>query len=107
MHLNAGEYQAADVALQQALDIFGDRHNDLGQAQALNRAGRVCLAGGDPVRAEARRRRALPLARAVRSQTEEARAWEGIGRCAAVRGSADEADAALRKALVIFGGGAG
>jgi hypothetical protein len=103
VHLNSGEYQAADSELQQALHIFGDLPDDLGQAQTLNRAGRVCLARGDPFRAETCHRRALPLARSVRSQTEEARAWEGIGRCAGARGSADEADAALRAAVVIFG----
>jgi hypothetical protein len=62
----------------------------------------VHLAQGDPLQARPCYQRALELARTTGARLEEARALEGIGKCAAPIGGAGTADSGLRQALEIY-----
>jgi hypothetical protein len=60
------------------------------------------LACGDPQQAYADHQGALKLARAIHSGLEEARALEGIGRCAMMSREIDAASGPLHEALKIY-----
>ena len=64
--------------------------------------GAMHLTRGDPQQARTHYQRALQLARTLGSQLEEARALEGIGKCAAATPATNPADNTLRQALEIY-----
>jgi Tfp pilus assembly protein PilF len=72
------------------------------EAAVLNRLGTLRRQSGAPGEALACHRRALDLAREVRSPLEEARALEGAGRCALGTGRTAVAAVGFRQALRIY-----
>ena len=97
-----GDYLAAVGLLEQARDIYrgvGDRH---GESVTLIETGAMHLTRGDPKQARAHYQRAMQLARTIGSQLEEARALEGIGKCATAIHAADADRKTLRQALEIY-----
>ena len=88
--------------LEQALGLYRDLGDPLGEAEVLNHSGTLCLKSGDPEQALAHHQRALDLARAVGGPLEEARALEGTGRCALDKGDTATAVTEFRQALEIY-----
>ena len=87
---------------QQALALFGDLGNLLGQAEALNRLGELSLRTSATVQAHDQHTRALTIARDISAAPEEARALEGIGNSLLQDGNPGRAAAHLRQALTIY-----
>jgi hypothetical protein len=84
--------------LKQALGLYRDPGDRLGQAYALHYLGVVGRPTGDyPALAQA-----LDLACATASSWDEAHALAGLGRCALAAGHATQAEVLLRQALEIF-----
>ena len=93
------DLRRAEELLEQALGIF----EELGDvAEALNELGTLHRVRRDLDRAEACHRQALTRARDVESQLDEARALEGLGRCALAAGRTADALAMLTEAHAIF-----
>jgi tetratricopeptide (TPR) repeat protein len=98
-----GDYQGAAQLLERALDLHGDLADRAGEAEVLNHRGTLRrLSSEDLDPAVADHRRALDLARAVHAPLEEARALEGVGRCALARGDTVAARAELQQALTMY-----
>jgi tetratricopeptide (TPR) repeat protein len=95
-----GDYPGATDALEQALGISRSLGYRLGEAEALNQTAAMHLACGDPRQARACHQRALDIAAAIGSPLEQARALEGIGKCAAM--TCVTGTGALRQALEIY-----
>jgi DNA-binding SARP family transcriptional activator/tetratricopeptide (TPR) repeat protein len=98
----AGDFPAAAGLLSEALDVYGEVDDGLGQAEALNQAGALELAREHPRPARSQHRKALELACALGSQLEEARALEGLARCAAKLAVNGTGHGLLRQALEIY-----
>jgi tetratricopeptide (TPR) repeat protein len=88
--------------LEQALGIYRDIGNRLGEADALNEAGALNRVRGDLDQAVACHQEALDLARKIRSPQDEGRALVGLGRCAIADARLADAETALRQAHDIF-----
>jgi len=96
-----GDYPAA-ASHQQALALFRDDGNRLGQAETLNCLGELTSRTADGQQARDHHARALAIARDLGTPLEEARALEGIGRSHLRDGHASEAAACLEQALAIY-----
>jgi tetratricopeptide (TPR) repeat protein len=97
-----GDYPAAAINHQQALALFDDLGNLLGQAEALNRLGELSLRTSAAAQARDHHTRALAIARDISAAPEEARALEGIGNTHLQEGNAGQATAHLLQALTIY-----
>jgi tetratricopeptide (TPR) repeat protein len=97
-----GDYPAAAASHQQALALFGDLGNRLGQAEALNRLGELSLRISATAQARDQHSQALAIARDINAAPEEARALEGIGNSHLQEGDPSQAAAPLRQALTIY-----
>ena len=102
MQQETGDYPAAAASHQQALALFGDLGNLLGQAEALNRLGELSLRTSATAQARDQHTRALAIARDISAAPEEARALEGIGLSHLQEGNPSQAVARLRQALTIY-----
>ena len=102
MQQETGDYPAAAASHQQALALFGDLGNLLGQAEALNRLGELSLRTSATAQARDQHSRALAIARDISAAPEEARALEGIGNSHLQEGNPSQAVAPLRQALTIY-----
>jgi tetratricopeptide (TPR) repeat protein len=92
----------AAVALEQALGIYRDLGDRVGQANALGERGTLHRVSGDLAQAERCHQQALSLARAIASSWHEADALAGLGHCALAVGDTTQAQVLLRQALEIF-----
>jgi len=77
-----GAYLAAAQDLEQALGIYRDIGNRVGDAEALNETGTLHRVTGDLAQAEGCHRQALDLARAMASPWLEAYALTGLAEAA-------------------------
>ena len=102
MQQQTGDYPAAAASHQQALELFGDLGNRLGQAEALNRLGELALRTSATGQARDQHTQALAIARDIGAAPEEARALEGIGNSHLQDGNPGQAAAHLRQALTIY-----
>src|SRR5262249_51240862 len=91
----------AAASHQQALTLFSDLGNLLGQAEALNRLGELALRASATGQARDQHTQALAIARDISAAPEEARALEGIGNSHLREGNPAQAAAYLQQALTI------
>jgi len=96
---HTGDYPAAAASHQQALTLFDDLGNLLGQAEALNRLGELSSRTSATARARGYHTRALAIARDISAVPEQARALEGIGTSHLREGNPGQAAAYLQQAL--------
>ena len=96
------DYPAAAASHQQALELFGDLGNLVGQAEALNRLGELSLRTSATGQARNQHTRALAIARDIGATPEEARALEGLGRAHIQDGNHDQGLDCLHQALTIY-----
>jgi tetratricopeptide (TPR) repeat protein len=96
------DYPAAAASQQQALRLFRDIGNRLGQAEALNRLGELATRTSAADQARKHHAQALAIARDLSAAPEEARALEGLGRSHLQDGDPGQAAAHLRQALTIY-----
>jgi tetratricopeptide (TPR) repeat protein len=101
VHTLTGDYSLAGLMLEQSLTIFRDLGQRLGEAEALNNMGDLKLRTGNQAEAKELYERAFNTADQI-SELEQARALEGIGRCAGIRGEKNEEERALRRARDIY-----
>jgi tetratricopeptide (TPR) repeat protein/DNA-binding transcriptional ArsR family regulator len=106
-HLATVWRQSADLpsaarALQDATAIYEELGNLLGQAEVRNQRGALLLDVGDVDQAREHYELALRLARQAQRVLEEARAIEGIARCALEQQMLPDAVALLREALDVY-----
>ena len=97
-----GDYPAAAASHQQALTLFADLGNRLGQAEALNRLGELATRTADTPQAREYHTRALAIARDISAAPEEARALEGLGRAHIHGSNHGKGLDCLRQALTIY-----
>src|SRR5262249_10439993 len=97
-----GDSPAAAASHQQALTLFADLGNRLGQAEALNRLGELATRTADTPQARKHHTQALAIARDLNAAPEEARALEGLGHSHLHDGPPGPADAHLQQALTIY-----
>jgi len=97
-----GDHAAAAASHQQALTLFTDLGNRLGQAEALNRLGELAARTGDTPQARDHHTQALAIARDLSAAPEEARALEGLGLSHIQDGHTGQTTAHLRQALTIY-----
>ena len=97
-----GDYPAAAASHQQALTLFADLGNRLGQAEALNRLGELAIRTADTPQARRHHTHALAIARDLSAAPEEARALEGLGHSHLQDGDPGQAAAHMRQALTIY-----
>ena len=102
MQQETGDYAAAAASHQQALALFGDLGNLVGQAEALNRLGELATRTANTTQAREHHAQALAVARDIRAAPEEARALEGLGQAHLHDGSPGQAAGPLREALTIY-----
>ena len=102
MQQETGDYPAAAASHQQALALFADLGNRLGQAEALNRLGELATRTADTPQARERHAQALAIARDLGAPLEEARALEGLGQSHLQDASPSQAAVHLRQALAIY-----
>ena len=102
MRQQTGDYPAAATSHQQALALFGDLGNRLGQAEALNRLGELATRTAHTPQARKHHTQALAIDRDLGSAPEEARALEGLGHSQLQDGHPGRAAAQLRQALTIY-----
>ena len=102
MQQETGDYPAAAASHQQALALFRDLGNRLGQAEALNRLGELSTRTSATGQARERHTQALAIARDLGAPLEEARALEGLGQSHLHDGNPGQAAAHLRQALAIY-----
>ena len=102
LHVLTGDYPAAAASHQQALALFGDLGNRLGQAEALNRLGELATRTSATGQARKRHAQALAIARDLSAAPEEAHALEGLGQSHLQDGDPGQAAAHLRQALTIY-----
>jgi tetratricopeptide (TPR) repeat protein len=96
-----GDYAAA-ASQQQALALFRDLGNRLGQAEALNHLGELATRTANTQQARERHTQALAIARDIGAAPEEARALEGLGHTYLQDGNTGQAAADLAQALAIY-----
>ena len=97
----AGDAGRAAADLTKAHSIYQELGSLGGQAEVLNSIGTLLLDGGD-ARAHGRFQDAFRFSRQVRNPLEEARALEGLARCALRQSDTGEAARQLRAALAIY-----
>jgi tetratricopeptide (TPR) repeat protein len=97
-----GDYPAAAASHQQALALFGDLGNRLGQADALNRLGELATRTANTSQARELHAQAQAIARDLDAPLEEARALEGLGQTELQDATPGQAAAYLRQALAIY-----
>ena len=102
MQQETGDYPAAAASHQQALSLFADLGNRLGQAAALNRLGELATRTANSAQARENHAQALAIARDIGAAPEEARALEGLGQAHLRDGNPGEAATQLRQALTIY-----
>ena len=102
MQQETGDYPAAAASHQQALALFRDLGNRLGQAEALNRLGELSTRTSATSQARERHTQALAIARDISAPPEEARALEGLGQAHLQDGNPGQAAAHLQQALAIY-----
>ena len=98
----SGRYAAAAANQQQALALFSDLGNLLGQAEAHNNLGQLAIRTANTPQARTHHARALAIARDISAPLEEARALEGIGHSHLHDGNPGQAAEYLRQALAIY-----
>jgi tetratricopeptide (TPR) repeat protein len=99
---DTGDYPAAAASHQQALALFRDIGNLLGQAEALNRLGELATRTANTGQARDHHTHALAIARDIGAAPEEARALEGLGYAHLQDGNPGQAAAHLRQARAIY-----
>ena len=87
---------------QQALALFRDAAERIGEAEALNNLGELLTAPATTRRARDCHDQALAVAHELGAPLEEARAPEGIGRCNPQDSHTGEGAASLQQALTIY-----
>ena len=87
----SGRYAAAAANQQQALALFSDLGNLLGQAEAHNNFGQLAIRAANTPQARTHHAQALAIARDISAPLEEARALEGLGQTHLQDGSRDKA----------------
>jgi len=97
-----GDYPAAAASHQQALTLFGDLGDRLGQAEALNRLGELAARTADSAQAREHHTQALATARDLGAAPEQARALEGLGQAHLQDGNPGQAASHLAQALAIY-----
>jgi tetratricopeptide (TPR) repeat protein len=97
-----GDYAAAAVSHQQALEMSRDLGERYYQAEVLNSLGELSTRTAASQQARDYHTQALAIARALGVPLEQARALEGIGRSHLQDGHAGEGAAKLRQALAIY-----
>ena len=97
-----GDYPAAAASHQQALALFRDLGNRLGEAEALNRLGELATRTAAAEDARRMHAQARTIARDLSAAFEEARALEGLGQSHLHAGSQGEASVHLQQALAIY-----
>ena len=102
MQQQTGDYPAAAASHRQALALFTDLGNLLGQAEALNRLGELATRTTNAAQARDHHTRALAIARDISAAPEEARALEGLGRRHLHDSDPSQAAEYLRQALAIY-----
>ena len=102
--LAAGDWRhpAAGASHRQALALFRDLGNLLGQAEALNRLGELAIRTADTPQARKHHTQALAIARDLSAAPEEARALDGLGHSHLHDGNPGQASAHLQQALAIY-----
>ena len=93
---------AAAASHRQALALFRDLGNVLGQAEALNRLGELATRTSATGQARERHTQALAIAQETGAPLEQARALEGLGQARLQDGNPGQAAAQLRQALAIY-----
>jgi tetratricopeptide (TPR) repeat protein len=96
-----GDYPAAAVNLEQALQLHRDLGSRHGEAVVLNGLGELSSRTSATRQARHQHDQALAIARDLGARLEEARALEGIGR-SLLHSSPAEAAVYLRQALAIY-----
>jgi tetratricopeptide (TPR) repeat protein len=86
----------------QALALFRDFGDRLGQAEALNRLGQLAGRTADTHQARKAYTQALSIARDINASLEEAHALEGIGHCHLQVSETGQGLDCLRQALRIY-----
>ena len=102
MQQETGDCPAAAASHRQALALYSDLGNRLGQAEALNRLGELAARTADGPLARKRHTQALAIARDIGAAPEEARALEGLGQAHLHDASPGQAATHLQQALVIY-----
>jgi tetratricopeptide (TPR) repeat protein len=97
-----GDYPAAAASLHQALKLFRELGNRLGEAAALNNLGQLATRTQDTRQARHHHSQALAIAQDLGVPLEEARALEGIGHAHLQGGNPGQAAAHLGQALSIY-----
>ncbi|WP_346168265.1 cyclophane-containing RiPP biosynthesis TPR protein HaaT [Streptomyces javensis] len=97
-----GERDGAAEVFQRGLEIVRGLGDRCGEAEIHNHWGVLMLAHSDPVAGRERFDQALSLARDICCPLEEARALEGIGRCAWAIDRPTEAESSLREAVAVY-----
>jgi tetratricopeptide (TPR) repeat protein len=97
-----GDYPAAAASHQQALALFCDFGDRLGQAEALNRLGELSSRTSATSQARDQHAQALAIARDISVPLEQAHALEGLGRAHLQDGNPSQAAVYLRQALAIY-----
>jgi len=99
---DTGDYRAAAASHQQALGLFRELGQRLGEAEALNRLGELATRTAATARAVRMHARALAIARDLGAAFEEARALEGLGQSDLLAGDSGRAAVHLQQALGIY-----
>ncbi|MFI5843217.1 ATP-binding protein [Catenuloplanes sp. NPDC051500] len=102
LHRLDGDRTRAAAAHREALQMFVRLDYPVGQADVLNSQGELDHQQGRTLPALQSHRRALDLAARAGSGTEQARAYEGIGRCLTTLGQADTGRESYRAARGIL-----
>lgn len=97
-----GDRESAEEAFRRCTEIQRRLGNRSGEAEVLNNWGVLLRESGQAAPARERFESALTLARETGCPLEEARALEGIGRCAHLDGQPDEAESSLRQVIVLY-----
>jgi len=98
----SGDFAAGVPLLERALSLFQDLGIVQGEAEVLNTMGELALADAREADARSCHARAQAIADRIDLPPEQARALEGIARCALHGGYRGEAAALFRTALSIY-----
>lgn len=102
VYQDTGDYAAATASHEEALALFRDLGNRLGQPEALNRLGELATRIHAIGRGPELHTPALAISCEIGATPEEARALEGVGQTHLQAGNPGQAAAHLQRALVIY-----
>jgi tetratricopeptide (TPR) repeat protein len=92
-----GDYLAAAQAQEEALGIYRDLADRLGETEVLDETGTLHQVRGEFTQAEKCHQRALDVARAISNSHFEASALAGLARCALATDDRVRAEVLLRQ----------